>query len=77
MAHLAEKSDLGLYFSAIKGMSNVDSARSVMETYDGAGTGLTEAKALIETFYADALDPVEGEFLISLTGVLDDPFAGM
>jgi len=77
MVHLADKADLGLYFSVIKGMSNVDSARSVMETYDGEEADLTAAKALIETFYADALDPVDGEFLISLTGVLDDPFAGM
>jgi hypothetical protein len=30
--------------------------------------------AAIDGFYADALDPVNGEFLLQLVGVVDDPF---
>src|SRR6056297_2215689 len=41
MAHLAEKTDLGLYFSMIKGMNDVDSARAVMDTYDRPGAEST------------------------------------
>jgi hypothetical protein len=31
--------------------------------------------AAIEGHHADALDPTSGDFLISLVGVIDDPFA--
>jgi len=31
--------------------------------------------AAVDGFHADALDPDDGEFLMPLVGVLDDPFA--
>ena len=47
-------------------------------TNSGDGAGIQSAFSkfrLFDGFYADALDPTNGEFLMPLVGVLDDPFA--
>lgn len=73
--YLATKADLGAYFAVIKGMSDVDNAVDVMMRYDGSQAGVDAAIAATDSFYADALDAANGEFLMPLVGVLDDPFA--
>lgn len=75
VAYLANKAELGTYFSVIKGMSNVENSRAVMSLYDGSQASIDAAKASTDNFYADALDAENGEFLFSLAGVVDDPFA--
>ena len=75
VAYLSNKGDLGTYFSAIKGMSDVENARAAMSLFDGSADSITEAKAAIDGYFADALDAQNGEFLISVVGVVDDPFA--
>lgn len=72
--YLSNKTDLGTYFSVILGMSDVDNANSVMDLYDGTAESITAAQNAIDGFFADAQDADSGEFLLSLVGVVDDPF---
>lgn len=74
-AYLADKTDIGVYFSAIKGLSDYDDTIAVMDLYDGSDASIANAVAAIDQIYAEALDPNTGEFLLSLVGVIDDPFA--
>ncbi|MTJ06082.1 MAG: DUF4214 domain-containing protein [Sediminimonas qiaohouensis] len=75
-SYLDDKVDLASYFSVIKGMSDVDNARAVMDAFgDQAGADLTAAKAAVDTAYSAAADADTGEFLLNLVGVIDDPFA--
>lgn len=74
-AFIATKTDIGTYFAAVKGLSNVQDAKTVMSLYDGTFAGMLDAVVEVNDIYADALDPVNGEFLLQLVGVVDDPFA--
>jgi|GEM_PF-163521 len=74
-SYIATKTDIGTYFAAIKGLSDVDDARVVMSLYDGTIGGMLDAVTEVNDIYADALDPQNGEFLLQLVGVVDDPFA--
>ena len=40
-----------------------------------SGVYFDDAVAAIDGYYAEALDPNEGEFLMPVVGVLDNPFA--
>lgn len=73
--YLETKTDVGAYFSVIKGMSDIDNAMDVMSRYDGSQAGVNAAISAADSFYADALDATNGDFLMPLVGVLDDPFA--
>jgi hypothetical protein len=77
VAYLETKTDIGLYFSAIKGLSDYDDTVSVIDIYDGTAVSVNNAVAEIDRLYAEALDPNTGGFLMPLVGVIDDPFAGM
>ena len=72
-SYLDDKVDLGAYFAVHKGMSDTNNAAAVMEIF--ADSGVDAATAAIDDFYADALDPNNGEFLMQVVGVLDDPFS--
>ena len=72
--YLETKTDLGIYYSVILGMSDVEDARDAMAIYDGTAASVTAARAEMDADYAEALDPVSGEFLMPLVGVVDDPF---
>jgi uncharacterized protein DUF4214/hemolysin type calcium-binding protein len=71
---LEAKTYLGLYFSAYKGMSNVDHAENVFETFDGSGQSFAEAKTLIEDYHEAAMDPDTGELLITMVGITGGMF---
>ena len=76
VAFLDNKIDVGIYFSAILGMSNVANAQSVMALYDGSTASSLAAKNAADEDFALAQAPDgTGEFLIQLVGVVDDPFA--
>ncbi|NNE52510.1 MAG: DUF4214 domain-containing protein, partial [Sulfitobacter sp.] len=75
VAYLQGLVDLGVLFSAIKGLNDVDAAGTVMDTFDGGQPSLDAALDLIEAAYDAAIDPETGSFLVSLVGVIDDPFA--
>ncbi|KIN75682.1 DUF4214 domain-containing protein [Sulfitobacter mediterraneus] len=73
-AFLETKTDIGAYFAVHKGMSDTANASAAMALFDGSAGGTNAAVAAIDGFYADALDAENGEFLMPLVGVLDDPF---
>ena len=75
VAYFTDKAKLGIYFSVTKGMSNVDSAKAAMALYTGSAESLTAAKNAIDGYYNAALDAQNGEAIVQLIGVLDDPFA--
>ncbi|PRY73910.1 CAP domain-containing protein [Marivita geojedonensis] len=75
VAYLQDKTDIGVYFSAIKGLSDFSDTISVMELYNGTRSSVSNAVSVIDEIHADALDPMSGEFLMPLVGVIDDPFA--
>jgi hypothetical protein len=47
-----------------------------MALFDGSTGSTTTTIAAIDNHYSEALDPDTGDFLMSLVGVIDDPFAG-
>jgi len=75
--YLDTKVDIGAYFAVHKGMSDVDNASAAMALFDGTDAGIDAAVAAIDGYYAEALDPSTGEFLMQVVGVLDDPFVGV
>ena len=75
--YLSVKTDIGSYYSVIKGMSDVADAAAAMALFDGSASGISAAVSMIDQLYTEALDPTDGAFLMPLLGVLDDPFAAM
>ena len=73
-AYLENKVDIGAYFSVYRGMSDVENASAAMALFDGSQASVNQAVAAIDGYYEDALDPTNGEFLIQIVGVLDNPF---
>lgn len=73
--YLDTKVDIGAYFAIHKGMSDTDNASTAMALFDGTNASVDAAVAAIDGHYADALDPDNGEFLLQVVGVLDEPFA--
>jgi hypothetical protein len=76
-AYLQTKTELGAYFAVNKGMSVGENGTAAMSLFDGTQQGLENAIAATDAFYEAALDPENGEFLMQLVGVIDDPFANM
>jgi hypothetical protein len=74
-AYLETKTDIGVYFAAIKGLSHRDDTISVMNLYDGSAASVTAAVDEIDRLHLEAGYPYAGEFLMPLVGVIDDPFA--
>lgn len=72
--YLAAKAMLGLDFAVIKGLSDGNDGRQVMETFgDQATSNLDGARSAIDVHYQDALS-VDGDFVLKLVGVIDDPY---
>ena len=76
-AFLTTKTDIGAYFAVHKGMSDVDNASAAMALFDGTEASIDTTVTAIDSYYADALDPTTGEFIMKVVGVLDNPFAGV
>ena len=74
-AYLDQKTDLGALFAVHRGMSDTDAAAQVMALFDGSAGSLTNAVDAVEALYSAAMDAENGDFLMPLVGVLDDPFA--
>jgi hypothetical protein len=45
-----------------------------MELFDGSADSLADAVDAVEVIYASAMSAENGDFLMPLVGVLDDPF---
>ena len=74
-AYLDQKTDLGAYYSVHKGMSNTDDAAQIMALFDGSDASAQNAVDAIDALYDASMDADNGDFLMPLVGVLDDPFA--
>jgi hypothetical protein len=74
-AYLANKTDIGAYFAVHKGMSDVGNASEAMGLFDGSADSINTAVAAIDGFHDAALNANNGEFLMPVVGVLDDPFS--
>lgn len=75
-SYLDGKVDVGLYFSAIQGLSNAVAAAEVMALYDGSENSIELAvSATTEAADAAMLSEGSGEFLVTLVGMVADPFA--
>ena len=72
--YLANKVDIGAHFSVHRGMSDIDNATAAMELFDGSQASINLAVTAIDAFYDDASDPLTGEFLLQVVGVMDCPF---
>ncbi|WP_323370692.1 DUF4214 domain-containing protein [Sulfitobacter sp. F26204] len=73
--YLATKTDIGTYFGVIKGLSDVADATAAMQLYlRGDDSSIQGAIDKIDQEYAAALSDSNGEFLMQLVGVVDDPF---
>ena len=72
--YLSDKADLGIYFSAILGMSDVPSAIATMGLFDGSAQSLAASKAEIDRLFEEASSLSGGEFLVTVVGVVDNPF---
>lgn len=75
--YLENKADVGIYFSAIKGISDGSKASDVMNLYDGSAESILAAKELTDEYHAAAIDSNTGDFLVNLVGVVSDPFADL
>jgi hypothetical protein len=73
-AYLDTKVDIGAYFAVHRGMSDTDNASAAMALFDGTQGSVTDAVAAIDGYYQDALDPINGEFLMQVVGILDNPY---
>ena len=75
-AYLDTKIDIGLHYAAGLGLSNVAAASEVMALYDGSEDSVAEALAVARDAADAALSPDgSGAFLVTLVGVVDDPYA--
>lgn len=75
-SYLATKTDIGTYFSAIKGLSDVNDASLAMEMFQRGDTGsVAQTVDQIDALYAEASSTDGGAFLIQLVGLVDDPFS--
>ena len=73
--YLSDKTDLGTYFAVHKGMSDVADATDAMALFDGTTGSMQSAINAIDSHYAEAQDANNGDFLLPLLGVLEDPFS--
>jgi len=71
--YLENKTDVGVHFGAVLGMSNIEHANNVMKLFDGSTESLTTAFSASDEYYQAALaTDGSGEFLIQLVGLIDD-----
>ncbi len=72
--YLSDKADLGAYFAVHLGMSDVNDASNAMALFDGSAGSIQMALNAIDNDYEEARDANNGDFLLPLLGVLDNPF---
>lgn len=74
--YLANKTDIGSYFSTIQGMNDVSNGRDVMSLFDGTSSSILIAKNASDRYFESAQLADSQQTLLSLSGVISDPFAG-
>lgn len=77
-AYLDTKTDIGVSFGVVRGMSNTEQANAVMSLFDGSDASLEAARMAIEEAYTAAqATNGTGELLIQMVGLLEDPFTNI
>ena len=74
---IEDKADIGISYALIEGLTNVDNATTVMETYvrTDAEASKAQAEAQIENFALLASGAADGpEATVQIIGAVDDPF---
>lgn len=71
--YLANKTDIGAYFSVHIGMTDVAHAQATMAAFDGTAAGFDRAIDQADGFHMAAISPGGAAFLMPLVGVLTDP----
>lgn len=74
--YIDNKTDLGIYYSAILGMNNIEHSYDVMNNFTGSAQSFIATKKAIDNYHASALSSENGELLTRVVGVIDDPFIG-
>ena len=73
VAFIETKTDIGLYFAVIQGQNNIDEARTVMNSFDGTPSSVTDAIAASDAAYLDALQSSDA-LLMPVVGAIESPF---
>lgn len=75
-AYLDAKTDIGLNYATVLGMSDIDRANTVMSLFDGSDESLAAAQSSTQEAYDAAIaSDGSGAFLLQIVGLVDDPFA--
>lgn len=67
--YLDQKLDIGVYYSIIKGLSDLADASRAMALYDGSEGSVHEVVQFIDSVSSDTLD------VTPIVGVFENPFA--
>jgi hypothetical protein len=76
VAYIEAKTDIGLYFAVTQGQNNLDDARAVMDTFNGSENSVTDAIAVADAAYQEALASTD-TLLMPVVGVIESPFDGV
>lgn len=74
--YLANKTDIGSYFSIIQGMNDVSNGRNVMSLFNGSPSSISLAKNASDQYFETAQLPDSQQTLLNLSGLIENPFAG-
>jgi len=72
--YLANKVMLGGNFAVTRGISDIEDARMVMQSFDGSSASLSDGITQSDAIYQDIVTGEENGFLMQLVGVPDDAF---
>lgn len=73
VGYIENKTDIGLYFSAIQGQSNLAAANDVMDAFNGSADSVQDAQSLADAALA-AAENGDTELLLPVIGVIESPF---
>ncbi len=73
--YLVNKTEIGANFAVHKGMSDTEAAAEIMAMFTGTPGSMITANVAIERRFDDVSGASDGEFLMPIIGVIDDPMA--
>lgn len=56
-------------------MSNIANAVAAMDVFEGSEASILRAVSAADAIFTEELDATDGQFLMTLVGVADDPFS--
>ncbi len=73
--YLINKTEIGANFAVHKGMSDTEAAAEIMAIFTGTPGSMIDANTAINRRFDDVSGTTDGEFLMPIVGVIDDPMA--